>query len=90
MRRHGIKEIKQHVCTELRCDMCNKRATHPENGIYCAWQDSDGGTKGGSIHASNHFFEADSSDELDLCYECAVAIIEKIRSGKWKLKGGTG
>jgi hypothetical protein len=75
------KTVVEHVCVELRCDLCGRKAEYPK----CrTWEWGSVGTARGSLDWS-YTIEGDcNSDELDLCYECAEAVADAILTKKIK------
>jgi len=78
MKRCEMREVHTwSVCVELQCDICGRKAEHPENGTF-EW-----GSAGSAAGTLNWFYTIDGDDnpdELNFCYECADALADAIRN----------
>ena len=68
-------------CTLLKCDNCGREAEYPKDGLF-EW--GTVGSASGSIECHLSIDGEYQSEELDLCYECALSIIKTIKHGKIK------
>ena len=78
MKRYEQREtVIRKVCVHLQCDLCGRVAEHPTNEVF-EW----GGAGSASGKLEWHYsIDGDlDADELNLCYECAAAIGETIKS----------
>jgi hypothetical protein len=78
MKRFENKEmVLTKECVELQCDLCGRKAEFPANEVW-EWG-SVGSAKGELIW----FYTIDGelvSETIDLCYDCAEKIGERIRT----------
>jgi len=93
MKRCEMREVHTwSVCVELQCDICGRKAEHPENGTF-EW-----GSAGSAAGTLNWFYTIDGDDnpdELNFCYECAyiggpAGRGERRRSGRFRFCGSSG
>ena len=73
--------VVERECVSLRCDACGKEA--PRHGDeYSPWQWQGLPRSSASTVLSARFEcdDASDEDEVDLCYECATALIALARS----------
>ena len=68
-------------CVSVRCDACGKESPRPDDE-YSPWQ-WQGLDRSSARTELSARFECDGDsdeDEVDLCYECATALIALVRS----------
>ncbi len=84
MRKYEDRErVVRCECVELICDSCGRKAEHP--GIE-AWEWGGAGIASGTLEWQYTIDGERDADRIDLCYECAEAIANLIRTRQFNLK----
>ena len=90
MRRYEDKEFTTAVrseCVEMQCDLCKRQAEKlymtPEGGMFEYGSDGCGG---GTVKSWTYAYGDNDRQEVDLCHECAEAIIGLIQDQRADFK----
>lgn len=86
MREYEDKEkeiVTRRECVKASCDMCGREAEMPESiENFGGFEWGGAGSSGGIVEAK-FFIDGDSDiEKVDLCWECASWLIERIKQGK--------
>ena len=84
MRRFEDKEFRTATrteCVRVECDLCGKVSSQP---LTEGWELWGAGTGWGKISASYSIDGDYDSEEMDLCYECAKAVMKAIEKKEIK------
>lgn len=79
-----VRVVQKRECVFLSCDMCGRESDQPYNEAF-EW----GGVGGGEgVVEARYYIDGDSECErVDLCWDCAQALIRAIKAGKLKRTG---
>ena len=77
------KVVTETECVRVQCDLCKRDAERPDVE-EAAFEFCNVGLSGGKIEATYTLDGEFDLERCDLCYECAMRIIEGIRKGAIK------
>jgi len=84
-RRYENKEreiVTRRECVGIRCDVCDKAADYPLDDDDMGFRWGGVGTSGGSLVCAFAIDGDYDINKLDLCYECADALVSLIQTGR--------
>jgi len=73
-----VREVKER--TRLVCDICGNEARWPDNSS--PWEFGGAGVAGATLEHWYHIDGEYSKNPIDICFECAQALIDLLRRGK--------